>query len=70
MKTDQLPPSDNFGHRWFGEPGSCCPAIIRFFDGTGYMLSLGEKGMHWTAGKLTKFKRPVNALVALNRSDK
>jgi hypothetical protein len=65
----RLPPTDAFGNRWFGEPAASeSPAILRFSSGNGYMLSLGAAGMHWTGGKLTRFKRPVNALVALNRA--
>lgn len=65
----RLPEADTFGNRWFGKPGAGgFPAILKFGDGNGYMLSLGDRGMHWTGTTLTRFKRPVNALAALHRA--
>lgn len=65
MSTPSLPPPDDHGHFWFGKPGTCVPAILKFSDGNAFMLSMGERGMHWTDGKLTRFRKPTKAMVML-----
>lgn len=41
------------------------PAILKFSDGNAFMLSMGDRGMHWTDGKLTRFRKPTKAMVML-----